>query len=291
MMAHLLLPTIISLLTFQSLANGNAIPPEVPLDRAEMAMLPPGREEKSVAVFFPSDWVTPLELETQQNLLLSNDMAKSALTRAFHVLRRESWFVIGMAGSNETSLARVSKILSMLPRHLIVVEREQRPFEWEMDLQNRQLVWKSPIRSLKVLPKGSMSRQAKNGYFALQGGHSYSLHCPTVGVPRGHEIVPTASCSRERRCTMKKQLASCPSNPFKGRLVRVGTQPGFSYTIPGDYFGKPTAGSIVQISRLLARKYDFTLNYNVGPAGDFDRKTKSFTNGSHLRVKLSLFRL
>ncbi len=133
--------------------------------------------------------------------------------------------------------------------------------------------------------------QAKNEYFALQGGHSYSLHCPTVGVPKGHEIVPTAICSRERRCTMQKQLASCPSNPFKGRLVRVGTQPGFSYTIPGDYFGKPTAGSIVQISRLLARKYDFTLNYNVGPAGDFDRKTKSFTNGSHLRVKLSLFRL
>ncbi len=79
-------------------------------------------------------------------------------------------------------------------------------------------------------------------------------------------------------------MASCSSNPFKGRLVRVGIQPNFEYVLPGRLFGKPTAGSMVQVSKLLASKYGFSLSLNFGPSGSFSQKTGSFTDGSHLRV-------
>ncbi len=150
-MSHVLAVTIYFLLLHKSFIYGHTFPLVNTLSHAEKTLLPPGMEEKCVTVTFPADQVKPLKLKSQQFLFLSHDVKKPTIIQAFHVLKTQSWFVIGLAGSNMTSLERISNVLNMLPQHLIVVERKQRPFEWEMDLQNRHLVWKVPNGLSQVL--------------------------------------------------------------------------------------------------------------------------------------------
>ncbi len=77
---------------------------------------------------------------------------------------------------------------------------------------------------------------------------------------------------------------SCPTNPFKGKTLRVGIQPTFEFVLPEKLFGKPTAGTIVQVSKLLAKFYDCSVSFSFGPTGIFSPETKTFTEGTFFRV-------
>ncbi len=109
----------------------------------EETLLPTGSEEKSIVVTFGEDPASPLNLGRQhQAMVLSRSADRRATARASEVLLDGGWFVVGLAGSNRTSLSKLSLALRLLPRHVIVLERRQGPSEEEMDLQNRQLIWK-----------------------------------------------------------------------------------------------------------------------------------------------------
>ncbi len=124
----------------------------VPPGYVDQSLLPAGREEQCVVVVtFPADNVAPLNLKVRQYLLLSHDVEEKRSNAAFKVLKSESWFAVGLAGSNRSSLAKLSRILRLLPHHAIVVERGPRPSEREMSLQNRRLFWKLPNTLRKVL--------------------------------------------------------------------------------------------------------------------------------------------
>ena len=94
----------------------------------------------------------------------------------------------------------------------------------------------------------------------------------------------TASVCTDGHCTMGENMMSCPTNPFKGKTLRVGIQPTFEFVLPEKLFGKPTAGTIVQVSKLLAKFYDCSVSFSFGPTGIFSPETKTFTEGTFLRV-------
>ncbi len=117
----------------------------------EETLLPTGSEEKSIVVTLGEDPASPLNLGRQhQAMVLSRSADRRAAARASKVLLDGGWFVVGLSGSNRTSLSKLSFALRLLPRHVIVLERRQGPSEKEMDLQNRQLIWKKEDNHSRV---------------------------------------------------------------------------------------------------------------------------------------------
>ncbi len=113
--------------------------------------LPPEfRDERCALVAFKDDH-SEVDIsdfgDAQQRLTLDRRVSK---TFAPFLRGRCCWCAVGLAGENATSLSGVTRLLRLVPRHVIFVSRERRPQRAELALQNRRLVWRRPNKFSKV---------------------------------------------------------------------------------------------------------------------------------------------